>query len=65
MIRSLPEQPQPLRTERLLAVIRVAALPVVLIGERLVPYPQTGARLFLPIFVLAAATRGPGCVFFL
>ena len=58
MIRSLPEQPQPPRTERLLAVIRLAALPVVLIGERLVPYPQTGARLFLPIFVLAAAYAG-------
>jgi two-component system NarL family sensor kinase len=39
----------------LLAVIRLAALPVVLIGERLVPYPHAGARLFVPIFVLAAA----------
>ena len=55
MIRSLPGQVQPPRTEGLLAVIRLAALPVVLVGERLVPYPQTGARLFVPIFVLAAA----------
>lgn len=55
MIRSLPGPPQPPRTEGLLAVIRLAALPVVLIGERLVPYPQAGARLFGPIFVLAAA----------
>ncbi len=55
MIGSLPGQPQPPRTEALLAVIRLAALPVVLIGERLVPYPQAGARLFVPIFVLAAA----------
>ena len=54
MIRSLPG-PQPPRTEGLLAVIRLAALPVVLIGERLVPYPQAGAGLFGPIFVLAAA----------
>jgi two-component system NarL family sensor kinase len=35
-------------------VIRLAALPVVLIGEQLVPYPQAGARLFVPILVLAA-----------
>jgi two-component system NarL family sensor kinase len=55
VIRSLPGQPQPARTEVLLAVIRLAALPVVLIGERLVPYPHAGARLFVPIFVLAAA----------
>ena len=55
MIRRLPGPPQPPRTEGLLAVIRLAALPVVLIGERLVPYPQAGARLFVPIFVLAAA----------
>lgn len=53
MIRSLPAQPQPPRTEQLLAVIRLAALPVVLIGERLVRYPQAGTRLFLPIFILA------------
>jgi two-component system NarL family sensor kinase len=55
VITSLPGPPQPPRTEGLLAVIRLAALPVVLIGERLVPYPQVGARLFGPIFVLAAA----------
>lgn len=55
MISSLPGPPQPPRMEGLLAVIRLAALPVVLIGERLVPYPQAGARLFGPIFVLAAA----------
>jgi two-component system, NarL family, sensor kinase len=55
VIRSLPTQPQPPRTDALLAVIRLAALPVVLIGEELVPYPHAGARLFLPIFVLAAA----------
>jgi two-component system, NarL family, sensor kinase len=54
VIRSLPTQPQPPRTEALLAVIRLAALPAVLIGERLVPYSQPGARLFVPIFVLAA-----------
>ncbi len=55
MIVSRRGQPPPPRTEELLALIRLAALPVVLIGERLVPYPQGGARLFLPIFVLAAA----------
>jgi two-component system NarL family sensor kinase len=55
VIRGLPGQPPPRRTEGLLAVIRLAALPVVLIGERLVPYPPNGARLFLPVFVLAAA----------
>ena len=54
MIRTLPG-PQPPSTERLLAVIRLAALPVVLIGERLVPHPQTAAGLFGPTFVLAAA----------
>jgi two-component system NarL family sensor kinase len=36
-------------------MIRLAALPVVLIGERLVPYPHAGARLFPLIFILAAA----------
>jgi two-component system NarL family sensor kinase len=55
VIRSVAAQPQPPRTDGLLVVIRLAALPVVLIGERLVPYPHAGARLFLPIFVLAAA----------
>ena len=55
MITGLSTQPQAPRTEGLLAVIRLAALPVVLIGERLVPYPHAGARLFGPIFVLAAA----------
>jgi two-component system NarL family sensor kinase len=34
-------------------MIRLVALPVVLIGERAVPYPETGARLFLPTFALA------------
>jgi two-component system NarL family sensor kinase len=53
--RSLLGQPQPPRAEGLLAVVRLAALPVVLIGERLVPHPQAGARLFPLIFVLAAA----------
>lgn len=38
----------------LLAVIRLAALPVVLIGERLVDYPQGETSLFLAIFGLAA-----------
>ena len=55
MIRVVPGQPQPPSTEGLLAVVRLAALPVVLIGERLVPYPHAGARLFVPIFVVAAA----------
>lgn len=55
MIRGLPGQPQPPRTEGLLAVIRLAALPVVLIGERLVPYPQAGDRFFVPVFAFAAA----------
>jgi two-component system NarL family sensor kinase len=54
VIRTLPRQPQRPGAEQLLAVIRVVALPVVLIGERAVPYPQPGARLFLPVFVLAA-----------
>ena len=43
------------RTPALLAIIRLAALPVVLAGERLVDHPQDGADLFLPIFGLAAA----------
>ena len=55
MITSLARGPQPPRAEDLLAVIRLAAVPVVLIGERLVPHPQGGARLFPAIFVLAAA----------
>jgi two-component system NarL family sensor kinase len=55
VIRSLPGHPQPPSAEGLLAVVRLAALPVVLIGERLVPYPHAGARLFVPIFVVAAA----------
>ena len=46
---------QPPSTRALLAAIRVAALPVVLIGERLVAHPQTGASLFLPVFLIAAA----------
>jgi two-component system, NarL family, sensor kinase len=50
---TLTGQPQPPQTEQLLAVIRLVALPVVLIGERAVPYPQTGADLFVPIFALA------------
>jgi two-component system, NarL family, sensor kinase len=54
VIRRLPGQPQPPRAEGLLAVIRLTALPVVLIGERLVPYPQAGVRLFGPVFALAA-----------
>jgi two-component system NarL family sensor kinase len=54
VIGTLPGQPQPPRTEQLLAVIRLVAVPVVLIGERAVPYPQAGARLFVPVFVLAA-----------
>lgn len=54
MIGTLPGQPQPPRTEQLLAVIRLVALPVVLIGEQAVPHPQAGARLFLPVFVLVA-----------
>ena len=54
MIRRLPGQPQPPRAEGLLAVIRLTALPVVLVGERLVPYPQAGVRLFGPVFALAA-----------
>jgi two-component system, NarL family, sensor kinase len=39
-------------------VIRLTALPVVLIGERLVPYPQAGAQLFGPVFALAAVYAG-------
>lgn len=53
MTGNLTGQPQPPRTEQLLAVIRLVALPVVLIGERAVPYPQTGADLFVPTFALA------------
>lgn len=53
MTASRTRQPQPPRTEQLLAVIRLVALPVVLIGERAVPYPQTGADLFAPVFALA------------
>jgi two-component system NarL family sensor kinase len=55
VIRSLPGQPQSPSAAELLAVVRLAALPVVLIGERLVPYPHADARLFIPIFVVAAA----------
>lgn len=45
---------QALRTEGLLALIRVSALPVVLIAERLVPYRGTDAAVFLAVFVVAA-----------
>ncbi len=53
MTGTVTGQPQPPRTEQLLAVIRLVALPVVLIGERAVPYPETGADLFVPTFALA------------
>ena len=53
MTGTLTRPPQPPRTEQLLAVIRLVALPVVLIGERAVPYPPTEADLFVPMFVLA------------
>ena len=46
---------RPPRTPALLAIIRLAALPVVLIGERLVAHPQDRAALFDPLFLLAAA----------
>jgi two-component system, NarL family, sensor kinase len=55
VIGSLSGQPRPPRTAALLAVIRVAALPAVLVGERLVPHPPDGTQLFLPVFVLAVA----------
>ena len=53
MTGGLFRRAQPPRAEELLAVIRLAALPVVLIGEQLVPHPQGGAELFPPVFVLA------------
>lgn len=37
-----------------LAVIRLAALPVLFFGERLVPHPQDRDQLFVPVFVLGA-----------
>lgn len=46
---------QPPNTQALLAVIRLAALPVVLIGERLIPHSQTGAGFFAPVFAVATA----------
>jgi two-component system, NarL family, sensor kinase len=55
VIESLAQRQQHLGAAALLAVIRLAALPVVLIGERLVPHSEVAARLFFPIFVLAAA----------
>ncbi len=42
-------------TRALLAIIRLAALPVVLVGERLVERAPDRAQFFLPIFGLAAA----------
>ena len=42
-------------TQALLAIIRLAALPVVLVGERLVEHPQDRADIFLPIYGLAVA----------
>ena len=66
MIASRPPPPEhartevrptgrPPRTPALLAIIRLAALPVVLAGERLVEHPQDRAELFLPILVVAVA----------
>ena len=46
---------RPPRTQVLLAIIRLAALPVVLLGERLVDHPQDGDDLFLPVFGVAVA----------
>ncbi len=46
---------RPPRTQALLAIIRLAALPVVLIGERLVEHPQDRAEYFHPLFLLAVA----------
>jgi two-component system NarL family sensor kinase len=40
--------------DRALAAIRVAALPVILAGERLVPHDNAQAQLFAPIVVAAA-----------
>ena len=47
-------RPHRLRTGALLAVIRLAALPVVLIGERLVPYQGRDHELFLVTFAVVA-----------
>ena len=44
-----------LGTQALLAIIRLAALPVVLAGERLVVDPQPATGFFLPVFVIAVA----------
>lgn len=56
-------------TERAVAVVRVAAVPVILVGERLVPHPEVGGETFdwllalagvYAVCVLVATYRGVG-----
>lgn len=42
------------RPDRAIAVARLAALPVIFAGERLVPHPENGGDLFDPILAAAA-----------
>jgi two-component system NarL family sensor kinase len=44
----------PLTSQALLALLRLAALPVILVGERLVPYQGRQHDLFLAVFAAAA-----------
>jgi two-component system NarL family sensor kinase len=53
VIAGLRRRPRPTSSAALLAVIRLVALPVILAGERLVPRPQDGDRLFLAVFLVA------------
>jgi hypothetical protein len=42
--------------ERAVALVRVAALPVILMGERLVEHPRTGGAVFRWLLVAGAST---------
>ena len=55
MTPTLLERTQRLSSAELLALIRLAGLPVVLAGERLVPYRPTEDALFSWVFAVAAA----------
>ena len=55
MTATLLERTQRLSSAELLALIRLAGLPVVLAGERLVPYRPADDALFSAVFVVAAA----------
>lgn len=54
MTRGPVGAPRPHGTAALFAIIRLTALPVLFVGERLVSHPQDREQLFLPILALGA-----------